>query len=167
MKRLKEMLRGREQHWVDAKSTVRDAVRYLCDHKMGAVLVKAGDEAVGVFSERDLMCRVIDAGLDCDAVLVEEVMRRNPIKIHIDDDIVMAKALMQMNHVRHLLVVEGEGEVVGLLSVRDLLKEELSKSEEVIHKLNDKYYQSTYKARWRMSSNRLIIDHYHPHSQEK
>ncbi|HEX73139.1 MAG TPA: CBS domain-containing protein [Candidatus Hydrogenedentes bacterium] len=164
MERLKDFLEGCDTLWVSPKSTVREAVKYLCDNKIGAVLVKVDDEAVGVFSERDLMHRVINQGLNPDEVLVEEVMSRNPITIHVNDDINLAKALMHMNKVRHLLVVGKEGEVVGLLSVRDLMEHDLAASADLIHQLNDKYYERAYAAKWRISSNRVIVETYHPDS---
>lgn len=164
MERLKDYLKGRDTLWINPKNTVREAVRYLCENRIGAVLVKLDDKAIGVFSERDLMQRVINQGLNPDEVLVEEVMSRNPITIHINDDINLAKALMHMNKVRHLLVVGKEGEVVGLLSVRDLMEHDLAASADLIHQLNDKYYERAYAAKWRVSSNRVIVETYHPDS---
>lgn len=164
MERLKDVLEGRDTLWVNAKDTVREAVKYLCKNKIGAVLVKMNDDAVGVFSERDLMYRVVNPGLNLDEVLVEEVMSRSPITIHINDDITLAKALMHINKVRHLLVVSGDGDVAGLLSIRDIMDHDLAASANIIHELNDKYYERAYAAKWRVSSNRVIVETYHPES---
>ncbi len=161
MQRLMEVLQGRDSYWVDVKDTVRSSMRYLCDIRMGAVLVRAGDEVVGVFSERDLM-HLINEDRNPDEVLVEEVMSRNPIRIYMNDDIKMAKALMHMNRVRHLVVISGEGDVLGLVSMRDLLEPDLAESKETIQDLNDKYYDKAYKASWRISSNRVITRPYVP-----
>ncbi len=164
MERLKDFLEGREMFWVTPKNTVREAVDCLCKNRVGAVVVKVEDEVVGVFSERDLMHRVIHKRLNPDEVLVEDVMSRNPITVHINDDINLAKALMHMNKVRHLLVVGKEGEIMGLLSMRDVMEHDLAASADLIHQLNDKYYERSYAAKWRVSSNRVIVETYHPDS---
>ena len=161
MQRLREMLEARGRHIVDAKSTVRDAARMLCEKRVGAVLVRAGDEVVGVFSERDILQRVVNADQNPNDVLVEEVMTRNPMHIHMNDSVEMAKALMHMNKCRHLVAVT-DGEIIGLVSMRDIMEQQLAESSEVIHELNDKYYEKAYKPRWRISSNRVIVEPYVP-----
>ncbi len=161
MHRLKEELRSRKPFWVRPGDSVRDVVRYMCSCRVGAVLVNDGDEAVGIFSERDLMRRVVGEGLDPDETAVREVMSYNVIKMHINEDIRMAKALMRMNQVRHLLVLGDDGHILGLVSMRDLVERDLDNTSDIMHKLNDAYYDSSYKAKWRKSSNRVIIEPYH------
>mgnify|MGYP006278899923 CR=1 FL=1 len=161
MHRLKEILENRETYYVNATDTVRDAVRVMCEKRVGAILVRAGEELVGVFSERDALHRVLNKDRNPGEVLVEEVMSRNPLHIHMNDSIEMAKALMHMNKCRHLLAVS-EGEIMGLVSMRDILERELGESSELISELNDKYYEKAYRPKWRISSNRVIVESYVP-----
>ncbi len=160
MPKISETLKPRDIYWVKAGDTVREAVHFLCKRKTGAVAVMDDEGVVGVFSERDLMHRVVDKGLNPDEVLVKEVMSTNLIFIHIDDEIRMAKAMMYKNGVRHLLAVGKGNQLKGLVSMRDLIEADMATSSELIRKLNDKYYEEAYKAKWRMSSNRVIVEHY-------
>ena len=162
MKRLNEILREREPYWVSPRMNVQQAVVYLCEHKIGAALVKSGDDVVGVFSERDLLHRVVNRNLCPSKMLVEEIMSRNPIKIRINDDMLIAKAIMHMYKVRHLMVVDEDAAVMGLISMRDIMEQDLASSEDMLRKLNDTYYEKAYRPKWRISSNRVIVEPYVP-----
>ena len=157
MKRVAEVLASRDVAWVNATDTVRQAVRRMCEMKTGAVLVYSGEGVVGVFTERDVLHRVVDPGKSPDEVPVKDVMSTKLIHVHMDDDLQMAKALMVMSRVRHLLV-EGENrELVGVLSMRDLAEMESDEAAEIVHELNERYYEEAYKAKWWLSSNRLMV----------
>ena len=165
MKSLKSLLEGRNQCWVHPNESVREAVAYMCECKTGAMLVKEGETAIGVFSERDLMHRVVNEGKDPKDVLVKDVMSYNIHRIHINDDTEMAKAIMYANHVRHLMVVDEQDEVMGMVSIRDLVEHELSNASEIIRNMNDAYYEKAYRPKWFVSSNRVIVERYHPKSR--
>ena len=160
MQIINEVIKPRDIYWVSADDTVRQVVHYLCERKTGAVVVKEGDEVVGMFSERDLMHRVVNKGDNPDDVLVRDVMSTSLIYIHIDDEIRMAKAKMFKNRVRHLLAVGKGNQLKGLVSMRDLIDADMSASSELVHKLNDNYYEEAYRAKWMISSNRVIIEPY-------
>lgn len=158
MLKISDIIKPRDIYWVSADDTVRQAVHYMCERKTGAVAVKGRDTVVGIFSERDVLHRVINAGLDPNTTRVEDVMSKNLMFIHLDDDIGMAKAMMFKNQVRHLLVVGKGDQFKGLVSMRDLIDADMQESSELIHRLNDDYYQQAYVAKWRISSNRVIIE---------
>lgn len=163
MQTIGDVIKPRDIYWVDANDTVRQTVHYLCERKTGAVAVKDGDTVVGIFSERDLMHRVVNQSLDIDTVRMRDVMSANPISVGLDEDIGYAKAIMFERGVRHLVVM-GRGEVFkGLISMRDLLEADMAESSELIEKLNDAYYEKAYRSKWRISSNRVIVEHYTPH----
>ena len=163
MRTIGDIIKPRDIYWVSAGDSVRDVVHYLCERKTGAVAVKENDEVVGIFSERDLMHRVVNASLDLDASEVRSVMSPNPMSVSMDDEIGYAKAIMFKRGVRHLLVV-GRGDVFkGLISMRDLLDADMEETSELIEKLNDAYYEKAYQSKWRVSSNRVIVEHYTPH----
>ncbi len=97
MQTIRDVLKTRDTYWVDAEDSVRAAVRYLCERKTGAVAVMSGGELVGMFSERDVLHRVVNAGLDPETCKVRDVMSTNLITIACNDEIHMAKSVMYKN----------------------------------------------------------------------
>lgn len=164
MLKVSDVIKPRDIYWVSEGDTVRQVVRYMCERKTGAVAVKGRDSIVGVFSERDLMHRVANAGLNADTTVVRDVMSTQLIFIHCEDEIRMAKAMMYKNKVRHLLVVGKGDQFKGLVSIRDLIDADMQESSELIQRLNDTYYQQAFSAKWRISSNRVIVEPYVPQS---
>lgn len=161
-KTIADLIKPREVFWAPAHLTVREAVNYMCERRTGAVPVMRDDQVAGIFSERDLMERIVKPGRNPEEVLVSEVMSTNLVFIHENDSLLMAKALMHLNRTRHVLIVGSENQLLGLLSVRDVLVDDLEGASELIHELNDKYYEQAYLAKWRISSNRVIIEPYVP-----
>ncbi len=162
MQTINDIVQPRDTYWVDADDTIRQTVHYLCERKTGAVAVKDGDHVAGIFSERDLMHRVVNAGLDPETTTVREVMSDRLIFIDADAEIHLAKSKMFQNGVRHLMVLGKGGVFRGLVSMRDLIEADVNDSAELIHKLNDTYYESAYKAKLTVSSNRFVVQPYTP-----
>ncbi len=100
--------------------TVKDAVDLLIAGGVGAMPVVDGHKIVGMFSERDLMVKVIGKGLALDEVHLEDVMTPNPISIRFDQSKDEAKELMKKHGFRHLPVVDGD-KLIGVLSIRDFI----------------------------------------------
>ncbi len=99
--------------------TVREAVDLMRERRIGAILITKADSLVGIFTERDLLNRVVGEKLDPDDTKLSDVMTSNPDRIGPNDRCRVALDLMQSKGYRHLPVVDGE-KVVGVLSVRDL-----------------------------------------------
>ena len=166
MKKISDITNPPEVFWVEAEDSIREAVRCLCKHKTGAVVVcKGAGHMLGVFSERDLMHRVVNKNLDLDTTKVKDVMTTDLVFIHSDDEITMAKAKMHANGVRHLLVVDEENKLLGLVSLREILKEEMADSQDLVKKLNDEYYETAYKEKWSIVARRVIIEAFLPKSK--
>ena len=126
MKTIRDILRGEQLITLPGTASVLDAVRRMDQARIGSILILGEDESpAGVFTERDLMVRVIVAGKDPEKVLIEEVMTRELFTVDPERRINEVAREMQARHIRHLPVVEG-GRVVGMLSLRDLLREHLS-----------------------------------------
>jgi CBS domain-containing protein len=105
---------------VDAGASVMDAVEALAEHRIGAVLIRNEDGLVdGIFTERDLLLRVVHAGLDPTTTPVSLVMTRDVRFVSPGTTIEAAMALMQLNRFRHLLVMDGP-RVLGLVSMGDM-----------------------------------------------
>ncbi|MBM3502580.1 MAG: CBS domain-containing protein [Alphaproteobacteria bacterium] len=103
---------------------VRDAARMMRHRHVGSVLVMEGDRLVGIFTERDIVYRVVSEGRDPDLTPLAQVMTKDPDAI--EDKATALEALRRMHErgYRHLPVVDGRGRVVGIVSQRDFFGEE-------------------------------------------
>ena len=110
---------------VEPGETITEVAQRMVERNLGAVLVLDRDRLVGIMTERDLM-RAVAVGVHADAS-VSEYMSRHPETIEPDDSTQHAAVLMIHGGFRHLPVVEG-GEVVGILSIRDLMRVTLEDS---------------------------------------
>lgn len=122
--------------WIPLQSTVIDAVKIMVGHDVGALPVLDDTRLVGVFSERDLMKRVIVQGLDPRTTKVSEVMTREIWAADIKDDHTVAMKIMSEQRIRHLPILD-KGGLVGFLSLRDLLRLELEHKDHEIKSLTD------------------------------
>jgi len=121
-------------------ATVMDAVRLMAMKHVGAVVIGLDGRAEGIFTERDLLMRVVARGLDADSTPVTRVMTRDPETVSPDQPAIDALNRMHERGFRHLPVVGEDGRVVGIVSIRDLnayvrrqLEEELQEREAFIH----------------------------------
>ena len=106
---------------VPAAATVAEAVDVMASRDVGAVLALTEDGLVaGVFSERDLLVRVVNAGRDPKTTPLSMVMTRDVRFVSPGTTIEAALALMHVHRFRHLLVIDGP-KIYGLISMRDLV----------------------------------------------
>ena len=101
-----------------ATATVREAACAMRTRHVGAVLVVGGDRLEGIFTERDMVNRVVAEGLDPDGTKLAEVMTKNPDTVRPNDTALVALRRMQDGGYRHLPVVDN-GHLVGIVSRRD------------------------------------------------
>ncbi len=134
-----DVVRDQKLVQVAETMTVREAASLMAKRHVGAVLVMEGSRLAGIFTERDLMGRVVAAGLDPDRTALGQVMTRNPDTIGGHEAAIEAVRKMQRFGYRHLPVVQ-DGKVVGIISVRDLygavldeLEEDLKDRDAFIH----------------------------------
>ena len=121
MKQIAEIIEGRPLIHAERSENVRDVARKMSDKNVGAVAVLSAGKLVGMFSERDLMKRVVAAGLNPDNTAVEAVMTKDILVVAPVDDLDDALQKMHSIGCRHLPVVES-GNLVGMISLRDLLE---------------------------------------------
>jgi CBS domain-containing protein len=121
--RIRDILRrkGEEVYSVGPLATVIDAVNAMNDHHVGSVLVCEGGHPVGVFSERDVLVRVVAAQRDPRQTLVRDVMTTRLHTASPDDTLLDVMRLMTDRRCRHVPVMEGEI-LIGLVSIGDLTK---------------------------------------------
>ena len=106
---------------VSPETTVMQAVRVMDQESIGAVAVMDGNDLVGMFSERDLMLRVVSERRDPERTLVEDVMTSPVETIHRDCTADEALKVMLDKHIRHLPIVDRDGTLAGMISMRSLL----------------------------------------------
>jgi CBS domain-containing protein len=117
---------------ISKSTTVLQAIKQMCDHKVGAVVVLEDDRLVGVFTERDVLIRVLLEERDPKTTPVADVMTRSVRTVSRDEDRNVARRMMVDNHIRHLPVVDANGKVVSMLSMRHLLRAEISDLEQTV-----------------------------------
>ena len=105
---------------INPRATVLQAVERMHDANVGAVAVVEESKLVGVFTERDLMNRVVLRRRDPEATTVSEVMTKDVISAKRDMAYGDALRMMVGEHFRHIPVVDDDNRVAGMLSVRDL-----------------------------------------------
>ena len=121
MATIRELLSGRTIHYVQPDQTVFEAAYYMVECNVGAVPVLEGTQLVGIFSERDLMRRVVTEGRDPSSTYVADVMSPDLHTVTPGTSSEEAMCLMQFYSIRHLPVCDGPM-LVGFLSLRDLLR---------------------------------------------
>ena len=112
--------------------SVAAVVRRMAELNLGAIMVMGGGELRGVFSERDLMRRVVLEGRDPERTAVHQVMTTNVATIEDSASMEHAMAAMESHGCRHLPVMRG-GAVAGFLSMRDVIHHELMQKTEELH----------------------------------
>jgi CBS domain-containing protein len=128
MARVYDLVRERRVYTIDADSTVVEAARFMTEHNIGALPVVRNGELVGIFSERDIMNRVVAAGRNPGTAKVAEVMTPNPRAVDTEETVDECLFLMREFGFRHVPVCEGK-QVKGLISLRDLLLRYVSQKE--------------------------------------
>ena len=118
---------------LDGSATCREAARLMADRRIGAVAVSESGKIVGVVTERDLAIRVLGAGLDAE-VPVRQAMRADVPPISPKATETDCSNLMRDHATRHLMVHD-KGEVVGIISMRDVIRLMLDDKQYLIEQL--------------------------------
>lgn len=121
MSQIAEIIEGRPLIHAETSESVRTVAQRMSSGNVGAVAVLDKGRLVGVFSERDVMSRVVAEGLDPEKTMISNVMTKNIVVADPHDSVDSALAKMHSVGCRHLPVVK-EGNLVGMLSIRDLLE---------------------------------------------
>jgi len=121
---LRSLLAGQKPLTVSGAAFVPEAARLMRDRNVGALMVMDGMRLAGVFTERDALFRVLAAGRDPATTPVSAVMTKSPQTVHPDKPFVEALRMMLEGGFRNVPIVEN-GEVLGMVSVRDALDPEV------------------------------------------
>jgi CBS domain-containing protein len=120
---------------VSRTATVMDAIQAMAGAKVGSVAVVDGGALEGIFSERDVMLRIVGEGRDPKTTLVEEVMTSPVQTIQKRTTGEEALRIMVQNHIRHLPVIDENGNVQAMVSMRSLLEEKVDELHQQLNSL--------------------------------
>jgi CBS domain-containing protein len=134
---IRDVIRDREPYSMKATASVMEAAEFMAQKRIGAVCVLDEEgRLMGVFSERDLLNRVVVQKLDPATLKIGEVTSKTRAVIRCDETPHQALERMEQIGTRHLPVVDGE-RWVGMLSIRDLLRVELSEQGDELKLLHE------------------------------
>ena len=123
-----DLINTQETHIADANQTVLEVARAMVERNIGAVPVLRDGLLVGIFSERDLMKRVVVEARDPRTTRVDEVMTDDPLTVTPDESLETCMILMRRHGFRHLPVCEGK-KLRGIVSLRDILLHDLNEKD--------------------------------------
>ena len=136
MSTIKQLFEDRPLYAVERGASVQAAAEYMAKNNVGAVPVMDGTRLVGIFSERDVINRVVAKGLSPTGTRVADVMTTNLVIASTNDTHEDCLKMMKQANCRHLPVVEGDN-LVGIISVRDLMDVEIHEKDDKIEFLNN------------------------------
>ena len=134
---LKQMLaaKNRPLAVVTPGDSVFQALSLMAMHDVGALLVLDGEDLVGIFTERDYARKLILQGKSSKETLVSEIMSDKVAYVTLTATVDECMALMTEKHFRHLPVLSEDGEVIGIVSIGDLVKATISNQQFLISQL--------------------------------
>lgn len=133
---IRHVIKNREPYSLNASATVQEAAEFMASRNIGAVCVLDDGKLLGVFSERDLLRRVVVVHRDPATVKLSDVLSELRAVINCDETPHQALERMELIGTRHLPVVDGE-RWVGMLSMRDLLRVELGEQGDELKLLHE------------------------------
>ena len=137
-RRIQQILRSEHLLHLAPTVNVREAARQMSERHVAAVIVTEGaDKLDGIFTERDLLDRVVVPGLDPNTTALSKVMTVDPATVTPGQTVREAMAIMDAKGVRHLPVVV-EGRVLGVISMRDFVGDEVAELDRK-HEIEDQY----------------------------
>jgi CBS domain-containing protein len=128
---IRNLLKNQVTVSAEVHQTVLEVARMMVDHNIGAVPVLKNGRLFGIFSERDLMNRVVVDGKDPARTAVSEVMTEDPLTVGPNDNLETCMTLMRRHGFRHLPVCEG-GDLKGVVSLRDILLHDLNEKDDEV-----------------------------------
>ena len=121
-------------------AVVLDAVNLMNRHKIGSLVVKDGDQVVGMFTERDVLRRVVGDEKNPATTKVGQVMTSKVVCCDPDADLDEVATLMKNRRIRHVPVCDDDGRLLGMISIGDVNAANTSTQEATIHFLNEYIY---------------------------
>lgn len=114
------MKKGPDVIVLSPETTVHEAAKMMCEANVGSVIIKVDGKIEGIFTERDLLRKVVTPGKNPAETTLEDVMSSPVLTTSLHTDAATLPAIFREKHIRHLAVTE-EDALVGMISGRDLL----------------------------------------------
>ncbi len=127
--------KGFEVIAVDSGTPLGEAIKKMVDRNIGALLIVEDGNTVGMFTERDVLKSWV-SGKDFKSTPVKEAMTRDLVIAELEDELDYAMSIMIQKGVRHLPVLD-QGRLVSVLSIRDVVKAQVSNLVAEVHYLKD------------------------------
>ena len=139
MRQVRHLLEGRRGtlHTIAPDAPVLEAIKLMAEHRIGALLVMRGEQLLGVVSERDYARKVILQGKASKSTKVSEIMTGKVVYVTLNRTVEECMAIMTEKHFRHLPVLDDDHNVVGIVSIGDLIKEMISQQKFIIDQLEN------------------------------
>ncbi len=132
--------KGDTVHSIGPAESVLDAVNKMNQFKIGCLMVMQGDQVLGIFTERDVLRRIIGEGRNVADVTVGEVMTAEIVCCRPEADLDDVSAIMKTRRVRHVPICDDDGKLHGVVSIGDVNAFHATNQEQTIHFLNEYIY---------------------------
>jgi CBS domain-containing protein len=106
---------------ISPESDILEACRLMGGNNIGCLVVEEGGKLCGILTDRDIVLKVTGERKDAQKTKVREIMSRNPVRIPVDRDLRELTTLMHAHHVRRVPIVDGVDEVLGIVTMDDLI----------------------------------------------
>ncbi len=137
MRSICELIEGRKLYTIRETASILEAAKLMVKHKIGALPV-TNDEGniIGIFTERDLLKRVVATELDIKETKVSQVMTRKLVIASADETPMYCLRKMKEKKFRHMLIAEGK-KIIGIVSQRDLTEVDLERKTKALRSIDD------------------------------
>lgn len=132
--------KGNKVLTVSPDATVLEAIRKMNQHRVGAVVVMNGSRVDGIFTERDVLQRVVGAEVSPSDVRVAEVMTKNVVCAPPETDIDELSEIMRSKRIRHVPICQDGGDLMGMISIGDVNAMHATHQLAQIHYLSEYIY---------------------------
>ena len=136
-----DLVRDQDIYRADVNQTVLDVAQAMVDRNIGAVPVLEDGLLVGIFSERDLMKKVVVEGRDASRTRVGDVMTPDPLTVAPSEELEACMLLMRQHGFRHLPISDGK-QLKGMVSLRDIMLRDLTEKDDEVRMMRA-YIHST------------------------
>ncbi len=137
MRSICELIEGRKLHTIRETASILEAARLMVKHKIGALPVTNQEgNIIGIFTERDLLKRVVAAELDIKETKISQVMTRKLVIASADETPMYCLRKMKEKKFRHMLIAEGK-KIIGIVSQRDLTQVDLERKTKALRSIDD------------------------------
>ena len=107
---------------LDEQTPLADALREMREHRQGCILATRDGKLTGIFTERDVLMKVVGTGIDLERTPIRPYMTRDPVRLEADASVAYALNKMCVEGFRHVPLTDAEGRPVGVVSMRDIIE---------------------------------------------